>query len=145
MIPTWDRRFLDMAKLVASWSRDPSTKVGAVVVRPDKTIASVGFNGLPRGVADTSERLSDRALKYPMTVHAELNAILHAREPLHRFRLYTWPLPPCAPCAGPIIQAGIAEIVAPGTGRNGWAESFALARQMFDEAGVAVRILEEVP
>jgi len=82
MITKWDRRFLEMARLVSSWSKDPSTKVGSVVVRPDKTVASVGFNGFPRGVADTEARLCDRGEKLDLIVHAEINALSVAHESL---------------------------------------------------------------
>ena len=78
MITPWDRRFLGLAAHIATWSKDPSTKVGAVIVRPNKTIVSVGFNGLPRGVDDLDSRYNERALKYAMTVHAEANARLRA-------------------------------------------------------------------
>ena len=71
----WKRRFIELAKHISTWSKDPSTQVGAVIVRPDKTIASVGFNGFPRGVDDRPEKLADRPLKYQMIVHAEINAI----------------------------------------------------------------------
>lgn len=138
----WDRRFLDLARTVAAWSRDPSTQVGAVIVRPDRTIASLGYNGLPRGVLDDPARLDDRATKLAMTVHAELNAILSAREPLHGCTVFVWPLPPCSHCAAALIQAGVAEIVSPSpapAAAERWAASFNAARQMFAEAGVALR------
>lgn len=134
----WDYRFLTLAKHVADWSLDPRTQVGAVIVRPDKTIASVGFNGFPRQVVDSPARLHDRGVKHRMTIHAELNAILHAREPLAGYRLYVWPFQPCAQCAGAIIQAGISTVYAaqPETVDEHWVLDFALARQMFYEAGV---------
>ena len=52
----WDERFLELAKQIASWSKDPSTQVGCVVVGPDREIRSTGFNGLPRGIEDSEER-----------------------------------------------------------------------------------------
>lgn len=112
MVSKWDRRFLDMAAFVATWSKDPSTQVGAVIVRPDRTIASVGYNGFPRGVSDDDARYADRSLKYPMIVHAEMNAILSAKEPLLGYAIYVTPLAPCATCAGAIIQSGIKRVVA---------------------------------
>jgi len=66
----WDRRFLEMAGLVASWSKDPSTQVGAVIVRPNKTIVSVGYNGFPRAVRDDQSLYQDRPTKLMRTVHA---------------------------------------------------------------------------
>lgn len=141
----WDRRFLDLAALLATWSRDPSTQVGCVIARPDKTIASVGFNGFARGVEDLRSRYLDREFKYQAILHGEINAILHAREPLHGYTLYVHPFHPCASCAAAIIQSGIKRVVtrsAPVDKLERWAESFAIAEAMFNEAGVAVDILE---
>ena len=73
----WDVRFLKLAHEVASWSKDPSTKVGCVLVK-GKKVVSVGYNGLPMGIEDSIERLTDRELKYEMTVHAEVNAVTTA-------------------------------------------------------------------
>lgn len=130
----WDARYLDLAQHVAGWSRDPSTKVGAVVVRPDKTIASMGFNGFPRGVLD-DERLNDREVKLRMILHAEQNAILSAHERLAECTVYVWPMPPCSHCAAVLIQAGIKRVVAPSPQRR-WVESCLLGREMLREAGV---------
>ena len=107
----WDARFLEMAKVVASWSKDPSTKVGAVIVRPDKTVCSVGFNGFPRFVDDSPGQYADRNIKYPQVKHAEENAILFAREHLAGYTLYVYPLRTCCPCSGDVIQAGIKRVV----------------------------------
>lgn len=142
----WDERFIEMAEFVADWSKDPSTKVGAVIVRPDRTIASVGFNGFARGVRDTVERLSNRELKYPLTVHAEINAILSAKEPVCGHTLYVSPLSPCTTCAGAIIQAGISKVVAKCghiANPSQWLGLFKLAIISLDEAGVSVKIIED--
>ena len=132
----WDERFLQLAQHIAQWSKDPSTKVGAVIVRPNRTIASVGYNGFPRGVND-DERLNDRPYKYAMTVHAEANAILSANERLDGCTLYVTPLSPCSSCASILIQSGIKRVVAymPHQPEH-WADSFAIARTMLDEAGI---------
>ena len=74
----WDIRFLELAKHISGWSKDPSTKVGCVVVGEDREIRSTGFNGFPRGISDDNERLTDRNKKYPLICHAEENAIMHA-------------------------------------------------------------------
>lgn len=130
----WDDRFLALAKEVASWSKDPSTKVGAVIVRPDKTIASVGYNGFPRGTDDTYESREDKLLR---TVHAELNAILSSREPLHGYTIYVTPLCPCSNCAAAIIQSGITKVVyEAGSFRQEWADSFLATGKMFNQAGI---------
>jgi dCMP deaminase len=138
----WDKRFCSLAEHIAGWSKDPSTKVGAVIVRPNRTIASVGYNGLPRGVCDDPTRLNDRPTKYAMTVHAEANALLSAHDRLDGCTLYVTPLHPCSSCAALIIQAGITRVVAqmPQTPDH-WKDSFATARTMFDEAGVKVVII----
>ena len=134
----WDRRFMELAKLVAGWSKDPSSTVGAVIVRPDRTICSVGFNGLPRGVEDHPERLLDRDKKLQYMVHAEANAILSAREPLNNYSLYVWPFHPCCHCAAAIIQSGIKEVHCPDTIVLRWSESFDVAKVMFAEADVTL-------
>ncbi len=148
-IDKWDERFLSLAKHVAQWSKDPSTKVGAVIVRPDHTVAAIGYNGFPRGIADDN-RLENRELKYKLIVHAEVNAIANAREPLHGYTLYEWPPTPYAPtcneCAKLVIQAGISRVV----GRtlkdkeskmNNWVDPSRIARDMYLEAGVVVDML----
>jgi dCMP deaminase len=138
---TWDQRMLQLAEHVSTWSKDPSTKVGAVITRPDHTIASVGFNGFPRGVHDTDERLENRSTKYNLVVHAEINAILHAHEPVNGYTLYVHPLFPCANCAGAIIQSGISTVVwadVPIT-FDRWDNDHVHAATMFYEAGITNR------
>lgn len=138
---SWDEYFFRLCDVNASKSKDPSTKVGAVIVRPDRTIASMGWNGFPRGVADTYE---DREHKLMRTVHAELNAILSAREPLHGYTIYVSPLFPCSNCAAAIIQAGITCVIARmGQPRDEWAKSFEAARDMFRQAYIDFEIYSE--
>lgn len=135
----WIARFSDLAKEVASWSKDPSSQVGAVIVRPDRTVASVGFNGFPRGVEDCQEVIANRDAKLLRTIHAELNAILAAKEPLNGYSLFVWPFQPCAQCAAAIIQSGIKEVYCPYNdhmAQERWSDSFKAALQMFDESGV---------
>jgi dCMP deaminase len=115
VIPTeqtckWDKRFLDLAFLVASWSKDPSSRHGAVIVRPDRTVASVGYNGFPRQMEDTKDRLMDRDSKLSRTVHAELNALLSAREPVRRYSIYITGTS-CDRCLVHLVQAGITEFI----------------------------------
>ena len=140
MIDTWDRRFLDLAEHISTWSKDPSTKVGAVICDPRKRVVSLGFNGFPAGVEDTEERLGDRAVKYEMVIHAEQNALLFAGERAKGCSLYVTPLAPCARCAVMIIQAGIARVVAPKPDFDDerWGEQAKIADTMFREAGLTV-------
>lgn len=136
----WDQRFIELAAHVATWSRDPSRKVGAVIVRPDKTVASMGFNGFPRGVLDSEDRYDNKDLKYKFVCHAEANAILTANERLHGYTLYAT-LYPCHECAKMIIQSGITRVVTVPTRSENWLESNEYSRQMFLEAKVSVDVL----
>jgi len=56
----WHKRYVNLAEYIAQWSKDPSTKTGSVIVRPDNTIASVGYNGFPRGIEDKADLLYNR-------------------------------------------------------------------------------------
>ncbi len=136
----WDLRFLGMARHVAQWSKDPSTKVGAVVAA-GKRIVSLGFNGFPAGIEDSPARLNNRDLKYTLTVHAEENAILFAQQPLGSATLYVWPFMPCASCARIVVQVGIKRVVAPHVHAERWMDSFAGASRLFQEAGVALDLV----
>jgi dCMP deaminase len=134
----WHCRFLELAQLVSTWSKDPSTRVGAVAVR-DKRVLSTGYNGLPRGVADLSERLTDRNTKLLMTSHAETNVIVSAAHhgvSLDGATVYVT-LWPCSSCAAQLINAGVSQVVIPEQPiPDRWAQSFSLAMTMFTEAGV---------
>ena len=137
----WDQRFLVIASHFAGWSKDPSTKVGAVAVRSRRILAQ-GYNGLPAGVSDTESRLMDRTTRLAMTVHAEANCICHAAQngvSLIGATMYVWPLMTCSNCASMLIQSGIIKVVVPNfVEPQRWQDSFDLARTMFIEAGVSV-------
>ncbi|MFL2493570.1 MAG: deoxycytidylate deaminase [Candidatus Thalassarchaeum sp.] len=143
MSEKWDKRFLDLAAHISTWSKDPSTKVGCVVVGEDREIRSTGFNGFPRGIEDDEERLSDRNQKYPLICHAEENAIMHAARTgisLKGNTAYvTWP--PCSRCTRSLIQAGVSEVVYPDEIDipERWQDDFSTASSMMEEAGVKVR------
>ena len=143
MSEKWDRRFLELASHISTWSKDPSTKVGCVVVGEDREIRSTGFNGFPRGIEDDAERLEDRAQKYPLICHAEENAIMHAARigiSLKSNAAYvTWP--PCSRCTRSLIQAGVSEVVYPAgiDIPERWEEDLEIALGMMEEAGISVR------
>ena len=140
----WQLRFLALAKHIASWSKDPSTQVGAVIVDNQRRIVSTGYNGLPQGVSDFHKRYVNRDLKYKMIIHAEMNAIAFAQRSLQGCRLYTWPFAPCAVCTGVIIQSGIVQVVAPEISdelMERWGEDMMFSIQMFEEAGVTRDII----
>ena len=139
----WDRRFLELAKHISEWSKDPSTKVGCVVVGADREIRSTGFNGFPRGIEDDLDRLEDRDRKYPLICHAEENAIMHAARigvSLKGNTAYvTWP--PCSRCTRSLIQAGLNEVVFPADVDipERWQADFDISMGMMEEAGITVR------
>jgi dCMP deaminase len=142
----WVMRYLHLAEMVASWSKDPSTQCGAVVVRPDKTLASVGYNGFPRGCKDDDEIYANRDLKLARVIHAEQNALLNAGgQDLTGCTMYTWPPgfgPSCDRCSAHIIQAGIVEVVHvydDSDFASRWKEPAQRGLDMYEEAGVVVR------
>ncbi len=144
----WDRRFLELAKFYSSFSKDPSTKVGAVLVKDGNRVVGLGYNGFPRGVVDSPERLDNREIKYAMVVHAEANAILMAGDKAKGASLYVFPtfvMPPiCSECCKLVIQSGIKEVVGYAPDMNDerikrWIKSIEISQTMCREAGVTWR------
>lgn len=133
----WDERFLDLAELVAGWSKDPSTQCGAVITKGNR-IVSLGYNGFPSRLSDDEVLYEHRSTKYERIIHAEMNAILYARGRTADTTLYTWPLMPCDRCAAHVVQAGIARVVSTSLRPERWANAHAAAMGMFHEAGVIV-------
>lgn len=105
----WDKRYFQLAKLVSTWSKDPTTKCGAVITQ-DNYITGIGFNGFPRCVEDTEEKLHDREYKRKLMLHAEMNAIAAAQGKGET--IYIYPCLPCTTCMTLIMQVGINKIVA---------------------------------
>lgn len=143
--PKWDIRFLKIAKEISTWSKDPSSKIGAVIVNDERRILATGYNGFPRGIEDSSERLNNREEKYPRIIHAELNALMNALYSgvsVKDATLYVYGLPVCSDCTKSVIQAGIKRVVvtathlAPEKWRDSWNN---MSAPMFKEAGVVVR------
>jgi len=135
----WDTRFLDLAKLVSTWSKDPSTQVGAVIIRPNKTIVSTGFNGFPQKMEDNATLYLTREEKYSRIIHAEINALLFATDSIKDCTLYTFPFAPCDRCCVQMIQAGITKIVAPKATKEQlerWKDSFDKTRNYCNECNV---------
>lgn len=138
----WKRRFLELAHLVASWSKDPATKVGAVATSPESNaVLETGYNGLPRGVEDRPERM-ERPAKYLWTAHAEENLVAHAaRSVLGGSTVHVTHLC-CSRCARMLINAGVKHVVVDGSGRTSMPqEEFDVAVQMFREAEVELEIV----
>ena len=135
----WDKRFLNLAKEIATWSKDPSTQVGAIAVKDRKVLAQ-GYNGFPKNMKDLEDRYNNREEKYTYIVHAEKNVIYNATYngvSLKDSTMYVYGLPVCSECAKGIIQTGVKrvvmlEMIVP----EKWRESFKNTKLMFDEAGV---------
>ncbi len=133
----WDHWFLGMARYAATASKDPSTQVGSVIVDSRRVVKGIGYNGLPRGVCDAAERLSNREMKYKFVVHAEANALLNSSDTKGCTVYCT--LHPCTSCSGLLIQAGISRVVCPPSNVR-WAEDANTAKIMLAEAGVELVI-----
>lgn len=142
-----DKYFIKLCKDVASASKDPSTKVGAVIVGPDDEIRSTGWNGFARKVTDSPERWNDRPTKYKYVVHAERNAIYNAARvgtPVKGCTIYVRPLYVCNICADAIIQSGIIEVVmmdSTEVSQPLWEELKEISQSKFYEAGIKIRVV----
>ena len=137
----WDKRFLELSKLVSNWSKDPSTQTGAVIVRPDKTVASIGFNGFPKDMPDFQENYLNREEKYSRIIHCEMNAMIFCPEKINGYTLYTYPLLSCDRCAVHMIQAGIKRFVTIKASQDilsRWGDKFKKVEQYAREAGVEI-------
>lgn len=146
-----DAWFMELAALTALRSKDRSTKVGAVIVSPDKGVQVLGYNGFPRNIADDRNARHERPVKYEWTEHAERNAIYNAARngfPTRACTMYST-LCPCVDCARAIIQAGILRIVCPAPDFNHptFGQSFVTATEMLREARVQLDpyVRQEVP
>ena len=142
----WDKRYLDLSAEISKWSKDPSTKVGAITVGSKGQILSQGYNGFPRGIKDTGSRLNNREKKYSYTVHAEQNAIYNATYngvSLDGATMYIHGLPVCSECAKGIIQVGIKRVVmTAGNYPERWVQSFKQTSALFDEVGIVWELIK---
>jgi dCMP deaminase len=140
----WDERFFEVARLVAGWSKDRSTRVGCVIVQ-DRRILSTGYNGFPRGCDDTREDRHERPIKYYWAEHAERNAVYNASRAgivLLGSTAYVTMFP-CADCARALVQSGVARVVAPIANYDceRWGASFRVARNILLEGGCRYSVM----
>lgn len=146
MSEKWDRWFMGLARYAATASKDPSTKVGAVLVGADRRDVAFGYNGFPPGIADTAERLADRAAKYKLMQHAERNCLDNALFPANGATLYCTSHP-CLRCSLSIASKRVRRVVcppAPPVEAGRWTEEIPDARAVLAEAGVEVLIVDEI-
>jgi dCMP deaminase len=147
MSDKWDLRFIELAKSIATWSKDPSRGVGAVIVSPMRQVLATGYNGFPRGVEDHPDRL-ERPVKYDLTVHAEMNAIIQcARNGISPVGATMYSsFSPCIHCTLSIVQAGIHRVVTRTIERGDehWNDSIDKSIEMFKEVGIEYTVLDPV-
>ena len=139
---SWDKKYIRLAREISTWSKDPSTCIGAVAVGEKGQLLAQGYNGFPRGIEDSQERLNNRKEKYKYVVHAEMNCIYNATYngvSLNGSTIYIYGLPVCSECAKGLIQVGVKRVVStPITDAtpDKWVESTKLTKEIFEEAGV---------
>ena len=146
----WDKRFMELAYLVATWSScfQENRHIGAVIVK-DKRILTTGYNGAPSGVKSCVERKSclrrelqiESGTRHELcyAVHAEQNAISQAAKlgiSVEGATLYCTHQP-CVICAKMIINSGIKRIVY----REGYPDEFSM--QLLNESGVKVEVFTD--
>ena len=143
----WDVRYLNLAKNISQWSKDPSSKIGCVAVGDKGQVLAQGYNGFPRGIVDHEERYFDRETKYKYIVHGEMNTIFNASYngvSLNRSTMYVYGLPTCSNCALGIIQVGVARVIMPEQEiPDKWKESWELTKILFEEAGVEYSFIRD--
>lgn len=144
----WDKKYLELSRTIGSWSKDPSTCVGAVAIGDKGQVLAQGYNGFPRGIEDSLTRLNSRELKYKYVVHAEMNCIYNAGyngTSLDGSTMYVTGLPVCSECAKGLIQVGVKRVVMPYVENmdERWKSSWEMTKLMFDEAGVSYTFIEE--
>ncbi len=145
----WMHRFMRLAKEVSTWSKDPSTRIGAVIVDDERRILSTGYNGFPAGIADDS-RLLNREEKYPLIIHGEANAILNVvgnGVSIKNANLFVYGLPVCGECAKLVCQSGIKKVVmgpkSKFSGNEKWMNAWTnISKPMFDERGIESVFME---
>jgi dCMP deaminase len=137
----WDQRFFELASHIAGWSKDPSTKVGAVIVNDKRQVLGMGYNGFPRGVNDLSYRYANREIKLLLVAHAERNALDNTFADSEGATLYST-LFPCTDCAKGIIQRGIKRVVTTQPSETQYKRfNCDISAIMFEEAGVELVVV----
>lgn len=106
----WQRYYMGMAEYVATGSKDGSSRFGSVLVKPNKRLASIGFNGFPTRIPDDPDILNDperRQEKYDLIVHAEENCLDNYEGfDTQGYHLFVT-AHPCEQCAKRITNTGI--------------------------------------
>tara|TARA_A100001011_G_scaffold371825_1_gene429586 strand:+ start:350 stop:799 length:450 start_codon:yes stop_codon:yes gene_type:complete len=137
---------MQLAEQISGWSKDPTSKIGAVTVGNKGQVLAQGYNGFPRGMDDNELYYANRAIKYNRIVHAEMNAIFNASYngvSLNDSTMYVYGLPTCSNCALGVIQVGVKKVVMPKQDiPERWQDSWNLTKSMFEEAGVEYSFID---
>lgn len=142
----WDRRFLELAKHISTWSKDESTKTGCVVVDDKRRVVSIGYNGFPRHVNDDIEKYKNRETKYKLICHADRNALDNAPCSVEGMTMYITH-PPCTECQKSIIQKGIRRVVwykAPEEFKQRWGDGFEILAEPYRTSNIQVTTYETI-
>lgn len=106
----WDEYFMKIAEAAASKSKDPSSKMGCVIVDTKKRVVSLGYNGMVQNADETKMTLSERPMKYYFAIHSEMNALIFAHQDLTGCTVYNR-VATCENCLKYCLQAGIKRFV----------------------------------
>lgn len=139
-------KYMKLAREVSSWSKDPSSQIGAIAIGEHGQVLAQGYNGFPRGVRDDMNRYLNREIKYDFIVHAEMNCIYNASfngVSLKNSTIYVHGLPVCHECAKGIIQVGAKRVITdtPNLSGERWFDSCQKATDMFMEVGIEYHYL----
>ena len=137
---SWNLKYIELAKKFASWSKDPSVKVGAVAIGFKGQVLSQGYNGFPKQFNDSLDIYKTSELK-KYIIHAEMNCIYHATLngiSLEGSTLFVYGLEVCHECAKGIIQVGIKEVVtySPNPPKRKWLESFKTSEELLAKSNI---------
>lgn len=139
----WDQRLFRLAEQAMTWSKDPTCKVGAALISPNARQFSLGYNGLPQGVADDADLLYDKGIKNKLTVHAEVNAVLNAHCNVEGWTMYCTKAP-CLDCATTLIQAGIKQLNCPEPANgSSWCEENIIAMDLLKHVHIDVYFVRD--
>lgn len=133
----WIARFMGVASMVATWSKDRDRQVGALAVIDKGRTVAWGYNGFPEGVLDLQQRIKGPE-KNKLTIHAEVNALNNARFPVEGCDLFVTSHP-CLACALHIISKRVARVFCPRPEEGSrWLQSQQEAAALLEEVGIEV-------
>jgi dCMP deaminase len=137
--------------MAETYSKDRSTKVGALILGNEGEPLSWGYNGFPRGCDDNKEERHERPLKYLWTEHAERNAIFNAARSGHKLlgsSIIITGLRPCPDCSRAIVQSGISTVYMEQAAFDesnprvqAWMESWKVSEEILAEGGVTTVVI----